>query len=123
MLDELKAKKPFLYEDSKGIVAISGEKAARVCSSKAIEWYESYKNIIVQSSSDANYIKKIMCNISSHAILLTGCYIIVDGKQIPFYGVKRIKTEEYWNELTNEEKKNLKNQLNMFERLYKKYIS
>lgn len=123
MLEELKSKKPFLYEDSKGIVAISGEKAARVSSSKAIEWYENYKNIIIQSNSDANYIKKIMCNISNHACLLTDCYIIVDGKLIPFYGAKRIKTEEYWNKLTNEEKKNLKNQVNMFERLYKKYIS
>lgn len=123
LLEELK-KRPLLYEDSKGIVAISNYKVIRVTCNLDYIKYEKYKKLNSGETKDKNDIKRIIGQIMSIADF--ECRDIyphlTDEKEKPEPIINYIRIEEYMDKLTPEEKESLYNQLVRFRQLYKEYM-
>lgn len=122
LLDKL-GSPPFLYEDSRGIVAIGFGRVVRKVSDSDCRMYNKYKEITKKNNIDSDYITRVMFRIRniSNGIYCTDYEIHTpEGKVRQAYDY--IELEEYINGLTEQEKESLIDQANMIRSLFEKHL-
>lgn len=123
LLEKIKAKRPFIYEVSDGLVAIHGNKTIKVTDILAYEDYEKYKAIINKHEIKGDEIRQIVKKVSSRADFQCMDSYIFENKVVPGPGINHIKTDEYIDTLTEQDKENLAKQVMKYEEFYKEYIN